>query len=82
MIIFVDDIDRLDIDSMLSMFRLIRLNADFINTIYILSFDRQVAIELLESEQKKFGRKYLEKIIQVPFDFAHAGEINSHGFLN
>ena len=67
-IIFVDDIDRLDKDSMLSMFRLIRLNADFINTIYILSFDRQVAIELLESEQKKFGRKYLEKIIQVPFD--------------
>jgi len=67
-IIFVDDIDRLDIDSMRSMFRLIRLNADFTNTIYILSFDRQVATELLESEQNKFGRKYLEKIIQVPFD--------------
>jgi len=51
------------------IFRLIRLNADFINTIYILSFDRDVVEKALSEEQSDdSGRKYLEKFIQVPFD--------------
>jgi len=67
-IILIDDIDRLDKESMCLIFKLIRLNADFINTIYILSFDRKVVENALEGEQGISGRKYLEKFIQVPFD--------------
>lgn len=67
-IILIDDIDRLDKESMRLMFRLIRLNADFINTIYILSFDRVVVESALQEEQGGSGRAYLEKFIQVPFD--------------
>ena len=67
-IILIDDIDRLDKESMRLMFRLIRLNADFINTIYILSFDRGVVEGALQGEQSGSGREYLEKFIQVPFD--------------
>jgi predicted KAP-like P-loop ATPase len=50
------------------IFRLIRLNADFINTRYILSFDRKVVEKALDGEQGTSGREYLEKFIQVPFD--------------
>lgn len=67
-IVFIDDIDRLDKESMRLLFRLIRLNADFINTIYILSFDRKVVEEALEGEQGASGREYLKKFVQVPFD--------------
>ena len=67
-IILIDDIDRLDKESMSLVFKLIRLNADFINTIYILSFDRKVVENALEGEQGVSGREYLEKFIQVPFD--------------
>ena len=67
-VILIDDIDRLDKDSMCLMFRLIRLNADFPNTIYVLAFDRQVVEKVLVEEQEISGREYLEKIIQVSFD--------------
>jgi predicted KAP-like P-loop ATPase len=67
-IVFIDDIDRLDKESMRLLFRLIRLNADFINTIYILSFDRKVVEGALEGEQGASGRDYLKKFVQVPFD--------------
>ena len=67
-IILIDDIDRLDKESMRLIFRLIRLNADFINTRYILSFDRKVVEKALDGEQGNSGREYLEKFIQVPFD--------------
>jgi predicted KAP-like P-loop ATPase len=67
-IILIDDIDRLDKESMRLLFRLVRLNADFPNTIYVLAFDRQVVGKVLEAEQLISGREYLEKIIQVPFD--------------
>lgn len=67
-IILIDDIDRLDKESMRLIFRLIRLNADFINTRYILSFDRKVVEKALDGEQGTSGREYLEKFIQVPFD--------------
>ncbi len=67
-IILIDDIDRLDRNSMRSLFKLIRLNADFVNTVYILSFDRMIVEEALNGEQGASGREYLEKFIQVPFD--------------
>ena len=39
LVVFIDDIDRLDCDEMHSVFRLVRQVADFKNTIYILSLD-------------------------------------------
>ena len=67
-IIFIDDIDRLDKESMCLIFRLVRLNADFDNMIYILAFDRNIVENIISSAQKISGRDYLEKIIQVNFD--------------
>ena len=79
--ILIDDVDRLDQESMRYMFRLIRLNADFDSVTYVLAFDRNVVESVLEMEQRVSGREmergvsgreYLEKIVQVGFDIPPA----------
>ncbi|MBM3241564.1 hypothetical protein FJZ31_35230 [Candidatus Poribacteria bacterium] len=67
-IIVIDDIDRLNEVEIRQMFQLIKLNADFPNTIYLLAFDREVVEKALETTPKISGRAYLEKIVQVAFD--------------
>ena len=70
--LLIDDIDRLDQQSMRYMFRLIRLNADFDRMTYVLAFDRDVVSSVLTQEQKVSGSDYLEKIVQVGFDIPPA----------
>jgi len=41
-IIIIDDIDRLNEREIKEIFRLVRVNADFPNTIYVLAFDRKI----------------------------------------
>jgi len=66
--IIIDDIDRLDIDAMTLLFRLIRLNANFENTTYLLAFDRNLVEHVLGHEQAGHGKEYLDKIVQVPIN--------------
>jgi predicted KAP-like P-loop ATPase len=66
--IIIDDIDRLDIDAMRLLFRLVRLNANFENTTYLLAFDRNLVEHVLECEQPGHGKEYLDKIVQVPIN--------------
>ena len=70
--VLIDDIDRLDQESMRFMFRLIRLNADFDRMTYVLAFDRDVVASVLTQEQGVSGSEYLEKIVQVGFDIPPA----------
>lgn len=73
-IVFIDDIDRLETDALRILVRMIRLNADFPNVTYVLAFDRLVVEHLLEEnlgnpDQEKGvrGRDYLDKIVQLSF---------------
>ena len=66
--IIIDDIDRLDIGAMKLLFRLIRVNADFENTTYLLAFDRNLVEHVLEDEQPGHGKEYVDKIVQVPIN--------------
>ncbi len=66
--IIIDDIDRLDIDAMKLLFRLIRLNANFENTTYLLAFDRNLVEDVLDCEQPGHGKEYVDKIVQVPIN--------------
>ena len=70
--VLIDDIDRLDQESMRFLFRLIRLNADFDQMTYVLAFDRDVVASVLTQEQGVPGSEYLEKIVQVGFDIPPA----------
>ena len=67
-VVFVDDIDRLERDALRLLFRMIRLNANFPNVTYVLAFDRLVVEKNLDETNGIRGRDYLEKIIQVSFD--------------
>lgn len=67
-IIFVDDIDRLNTNEVLEIFRLMKVIANFPNTIYMASFDKEAVIRALNKVQEVSGVEYLEKIIQVPFE--------------
>ncbi|WOF42536.1 KAP family NTPase [Sphingopyxis indica] len=69
-VIFVDDIDRLDRGDIQTLFKLVRLSGGFDHTTYILAFDDAVVAEALGqaygSGDSLAGRRFLEKIVQVP----------------
>lgn len=68
-VVFIDDIDRLDKQEIHSIFRLVKLTADFSNTFYILSFDQEMVASAIGERfgegDKQAGYNFLEKIIQV-----------------
>lgn len=69
-VIFIDDIDRLDRRDIQTLFKLVRLSGDFDHTTYILSFDDVIVSEALGdvygAGDPIAGRRFLEKIVQVP----------------
>lgn len=67
-IVIIDDIDRLTYSQIKDIFQLVKQVADFPNIIYLLSMDRGIVSNILSDMQKTDGNKYLEKIIQVPFE--------------
>lgn len=76
-VIFIDDIDRLDKTEIQALFRLIKLTADFPYTCYVLSFDDEMVAAVLDEQYAgatnfTAGRNFLEKIIQVPLHIPKA----------
>lgn len=69
-VVFIDDIDRLERKEIQTLFRLIRLSADFPKIVYVLAFDDEIVSaslgEVYSDGGAKSGRKFLEKIVQVP----------------
>lgn len=81
LIILIDDIDRLNQSEIRQIFRLIRVNADFPNTIYLLAFDRKIIEKNLEEQVGVSGKDYLDKIVQVSFDVPFAKPSKISAFL-
>jgi predicted KAP-like P-loop ATPase len=75
-VLFIDDIDRLDKEEIYSIFRLVKLSANFPNTVYILSFDEDMVASAIGTRfgngDKSAGFSFLEKIIQVPLELPAA----------
>ena len=67
-IILIDDIDRLNGTEILQIFQLMKTIANFPQTVYLASFDKDVIIKALNLAGWGSGVEYLEKIIQVPFE--------------
>lgn len=73
-IVFIDDIDRLNKEEIQMVFRLVRLICDFPNITYIVALDEEIVTAALAElhgkdenvDAKKIGRDYLEKFIQIP----------------
>lgn len=67
-VVSIDDIDRLSDEEIVATFQLVKVLADFPNTVYILTFDYDVVVHALGNVQHGNGKEYLEKIVQVPFE--------------
>ncbi|MDH1621031.1 KAP family P-loop NTPase fold protein [Pseudomonas aeruginosa] len=67
-LVIIDDIDRLTPEETRQLFTVIKALADFPNVVYLLAFDRDVAAQAIEQQSGLPGERYLEKIIQVPFE--------------
>jgi len=70
LIIFIDDVDRLDVIEIQSLFKLIKLTADFNNLIYVIAFDDEMVSKALAKNygtgELADGKGFLEKIVQLP----------------
>lgn len=75
-VVLIDDIDRLDIEEMRAVFKLVKISADFNYTAYILAFDDEIICssfgKIYGYGDKKSGRMFLEKIVQVPLSLPKA----------
>lgn len=67
-LVVIDDIDRLTPEETRQLFTVIKALGDFPNVVYLLAFDREVAARAIEQQSGMPGERYLEKIIQVPFE--------------
>lgn len=76
-VVIIDDLDRIDKEDLLLVFKLIKICCDIDNFIYILSFDKE-QIKNVFGDELKIDGKYLDKIIQVSIDIpkADAKDIN------
>jgi hypothetical protein len=75
-VVLLDDIDRLDAKEVRVVFKLVKLVADFDYTTYVLAFDDSEVAAALDkgrpSRTGRGGRKFLEKIIQMPIPIPKA----------
>jgi hypothetical protein len=75
-IVFIDDIDRLNIEEIQSVFKLIKLVGDFPRFSYVLAFDDDLVAASLGykygNRASKDGYDFLEKIVQLPLTLPKA----------
>lgn len=67
-LVVIDDIDRLNPDDAMTMFRIIKSIGRLPKVIYLLAFDRQIAERIVSERFPAEGVSYLEKIIQAAFE--------------
>lgn len=82
-VIFIDDIDRLSKTEIYTLFKTVRLIADFKNIIYVLSFDDEMVAKSIKDNfadgKEEDGFNYLEKIIDMPLRMP---QISGHNLDN
>ena len=70
-LVILDDVDRLQPDELLMLFKAIRLIASFPGVYYLLAYDEQTVLDILidtpiARNSRDRALAYLEKIVQVP----------------
>ncbi|ALN55739.1 KAP family P-loop domain protein [Lysobacter enzymogenes] len=82
-LVVIDDIDRLAPDEVRQLFTVIKALADFPYVTYLLAFDRDVAASAISAQTGLPGTRYLEKIVQVPFELPRSDRTAlSHALVN
>ncbi|MBL0912176.1 MAG: AAA family ATPase [Bacteroidia bacterium] len=78
LVIFVDDVDRLDVSEIQSLFKLVKLTANFDNLIYVIAFDDEMVAKALSKSygtgEISDGKSFLEKIVQLPLRIPYVND--------
>ncbi|MEA9992921.1 P-loop NTPase fold protein [Pseudomonas sp. 10B1] len=68
LIVFVDDIDRLEPEQIRALLRQVKANANLPNIVFVLLFQSSIVERALDPVADGDGRAFLEKIVQSNFD--------------
>lgn len=64
-VVFIDDLDRLEMDEVFEVLRLIRNTADLKNVLYVVAYDKDYVTNVLLEKKIENPAAYLEKIFPV-----------------
>lgn len=67
-IIIIDNISRIYDYEMKQIFQIVKSMGDYVNTAYLLSFDKEIVVNAINRLDGSGGEEYVEKIVQLPFD--------------
>lgn len=69
-VVFIDDTDRLDKEELLAMFKLVRNTANFRNTVFVLTYDREYVETVLQKyfDDERTAKAYPDKIVNFQFE--------------
>jgi Cdc6-like AAA superfamily ATPase len=84
-VIFVDDIDRLDKSEIHTLLKLVKLTANFPYFTYVLAFDEEIVASAIGEKYGcgdfESGFDFLEKIIQIPLKLPVATQASLNNYL-
>ena len=81
-LVFVDDLDRLDPCEVVEVLRLVKSVADFPNVAYILAYDPEVIADNINCALRiSDGKSYLEKVVQASFKVPNAMNFDLRNWL-
>ncbi|WP_298950942.1 P-loop NTPase fold protein [uncultured Nonlabens sp.] len=84
LVVFIDDLDRLDKDELFTILKMIKLTADFNHVVFVVCLDSEMiskSIYQRYGNDKEDGKKFLEKIINVPISLPLIEDIDRKEFL-
>lgn len=67
-IIIIDNISRLYDYEIKQIFQIVKSMGDYVNTAYLLAFDKEYVIRAINKIDGSGGEEYVEKIVQLPFE--------------
>ncbi|WP_246795462.1 KAP family P-loop NTPase fold protein [Burkholderia perseverans] len=78
LVVFVDDIDRLEPDQIRTLLRQIKANANLPNIVFVLIFQSSIVEKALHPVAGGDGRAFLEKVVQANFDLPEVSKSTVH----
>lgn len=67
-IIIIDNISRLYDFEIKQIFQIVKSMGDYVNTAYLLAFDKTQVVRALNKLDESGGEDFIEKIVQLPFE--------------
>ncbi|WOD43177.1 KAP family P-loop NTPase fold protein [Hwangdonia lutea] len=84
LVVFIDDLDRLDKDELFTILKLIKLTAGFHHVVFVVCMDFDMVANSIYHRfgtASEDGQKYLEKIVNIPISLPLIEEIDRKKFV-